>query len=88
MPTVDTQAMGRPRVVATALLILAAGAATAYAFVVGRPLAKAHYEIKLDAAPFVGMWKWRIGPRLLLSVAVAALAVVLLPAAAQRIRCR
>ena len=93
MPTVDpqaldTQAIGRPRLLVTALLILAAGAATAYAFVVGRPLAKAHYEIKLDAAPFVGMWKWRIGPRLLLSVAVAAVAVAVLPAAAQRIRCR
>lgn len=88
MPTVDTQAMGRPRVMATALLVVAAGAATAYAFVEGRALAKAHYEIKLDAAPFVGMWKWRIGPRLLLSVAVAAVAIAVLPAAAQRIRVR
>ena len=74
--------------IVSALVIVVAVVVTAYAFFAGRSLSRAHPEIKLDAAPFVGMWRWRIGPRLLLGVTVAALAVWVLPIAADRLRTR
>ena len=74
--------------IVSALVIVVAVVVTAYAFFAGRSLSRAHPEIKLDAAPFVGMWRWRIGPRLLLGVTIAALAVWMLPIAADRVRTR
>lgn len=41
-------------------------------------------DLKLDAIPLYGRWEWLIGPRLLIPVAVGALAVVVLPVVVDR----
>lgn len=57
-----------------------------YAFLEGSRLQRRHPEVKLGAGPFVGEWHWRAGARMLPAITVAAFAVLVLPAAARRLR--
>ena len=76
--------MTRRRRLTAALVLVGFAALATYAFVAGIRLDDTNPDAKLGAAPFVGRWLWRFGPRSFLAIGVAIIGVTALPWLAKR----